>query len=529
MDSINLADYSLDEVLKRNLLEMGFHQLRPVQQAVWSLVIQGRDVAVQSDTGSGKTLAFLVPLVDRVLKAQRGEGGFGEWRTRQFVLILVPTRELGLQIQDVLNKITAHTSLQSVLLIGGESIEQQKQLLTSAPQFIIATPGRLIDLYKAHELDLKQVRALVIDEADRFAEIGFERDLRFLARRLPKDRQWLVFSATLSYDILYLSYDCGAEVEEIRLSSDTIYKAQVKDFVVHLAEAEKPQYLLSLIKNSSSQHIIVFTNFKNQVEWLATFLRRNQVLSIPISGQMPQNLRRRALEEFRSVSEKIVLVATDVAARGLDVQGVDLVIHYELPTFSETYIHRIGRAGRSGREGLSYALADDRDVDALQKIEKYLGRKIETTYFEEDQLIKNFVPASEIQAMAYQEFYKKLASFSSRKDAKSMAKGQRHSKLEKSETLDRLGSSGKDSLSADRIYPTRSKNEARSPHQRYSGSKQDHGNRSTQSRWRRSRGNASATKRMKSANQNMSRGDQVFHSESLFSKIGKTLLGWLRK
>ncbi|MCX7675130.1 MAG: DEAD/DEAH box helicase [Bdellovibrionaceae bacterium] len=530
MDSINLADYPLDEILKKNLSDMGVTQLRPVQQAVWSLVIQGRDVAVQADTGSGKTLAFLVPLVDRVLKAMRGEGGFGEWRPRQFVLILVPTRELGQQIQEVFAKVTTHTSLQSVLLIGGESIDQQKQLLSSGPQFIVATPGRLIDLYKSHALDLKQVRALVIDEADRFAEIGFERDLRFLARRLPKERQWLVFSATLSYDILYLSYDCGAEVEEVRLSSDTVYKAQVKDYVIHLGEAEKPQYLLSLIKNSTSQQIIVFTNFKNQVEWIATFLRRNQILALPISGQMPQNLRRRALEEFRRASQQIVLVATDVAARGLDIQGVDLVIHYELPTFSETYVHRMGRAGRSGREGLSYALADDRDVDALQKIEKYLSRKIDIGHLEDEQLIKDFVPASEIQAMAYQEFYKKLSSPQARMGSKPSSKGRQSQPAKKQESLSRSTSVDATTAHGERVHHRRSREEFRTSGRRGAwDKKQGRGSGSMESGRRGQYRSERSREHTKPISRGAPEAGASAKTEGLLSKVKKTLFGWLGK
>ncbi len=356
-------------------------------------ILAGKDVAGLAQTGTGKTAAFLIPLIERILRTKQDpthERAIKDWNARSFVLILVPTRELADQINENAIKLCAGTGFKSYPVYGGTGYDKQKEALQSGLQFLISTPGRMIDLYKENHIDLKQVRAIVFDEADRMFDMGFKDDMKYILGRVPRDRQFLVFSATLNFDVINTAYQFGSEPIEINISRDQAKADHVKDFIIHLGNDEKPQFLLSLLKKENPKQAMIFTNFKHNVDKVAAFLMSNKISAMGISSLMSQSQRNQVIEKFKAENDQNILVATDVAARGLDINGVDLVINYEMPQDAESYVHRIGRTGRAGREGQAFSFISDRDIDSLSRVEEYTKKKIDAKYMEEADLIKDF-------------------------------------------------------------------------------------------------------------------------------------------
>lgn len=368
-------------------------------------ILDGKDVAGLAQTGTGKTAAFVIPLMERILRARPAQGdlteeqkaliekrAFKDWKPQNFILILVPTRELAEQVQDNVLKLSTESGLKGFAIYGGTGYDKQKEALKNGVEFIVATPGRLIDLYKEHLVDLKQVRGVVFDEADRMFDMGFKDDMKYILQRIPRERQLLVFSATLNFDVLNTIYQFGSEPVEINISRDQAKAENVKDQIFHVGSNEKPQHLLSLLKVQNPKQAIIFTNFKLNVEKITKFLVDNDIPAMAISSLLTQAQRNRVIEQFKAENHLNILVATDVAARGLDIKGVDLVINYELPMDSESYVHRIGRTGRAGTTGTAYSLVGDKDIESLARIEDYLKHKVEVGYLENDQLIQEFKP-----------------------------------------------------------------------------------------------------------------------------------------
>ncbi len=361
-------------------------------------ILEGKDISALAQTGTGKTAAFLLPLLDRILRTKTNSEdlktrGFPHWKSGQFVLILVPTRELAEQVYQDFKRFTIDIDVEAVAIYGGSSYETQKKKVADRVEFVIGTPGRLIDLYKNHILDFRQVRAIVFDEADRMFDMGFKDDMRYLLQRIPKSRQYLIFSATLNFDVLHTAYRFGADPVEFDLSRDVVKSENVDDCIFHIGENDKPQYLISLLKKENPRQTIVFSNFKVHVERIANFLRANGVPAMGISSLLTQGQRHRVMMQFRETNNnQNVLVATDVAARGLDIQNVDVVINYDLPDDSESYVHRIGRTGRAGECGHAMSLVSEKDVEALQRIENFLKYKIQIGWLENDELAQNMKP-----------------------------------------------------------------------------------------------------------------------------------------
>lgn len=387
------TDLNLDPRLNSAIEKLGYAEATAIQEQTIPHILEAKDVAGLAQTGTGKTAAFLIPLIERILKTQtepESPRAMKDWNVRSFVLILVPTRELADQINDNVIKLTDGCGLKSYPLYGGTGYEKQKEALQSGLQFVVSTPGRLIDLYKENFIDLKQVRAIVFDEADRMFDMGFKDDMTYILGRVPKDRQFLVFSATLNFDVLNTAYQFGAEPVEINISRDQAKAENVKDFILHLGNDEKPQYLLSLLKKENPKQAMIFTNFKHNVDRVAMFLLDNQIPAMGISSLMSQSQRNHVIEKFKAENDQNILVATDVAARGLDINGVDVVINYEMPQDAESYVHRIGRTGRAGREGKAFSLISDRDIDSLARVENYTKKKIEAIFMEDEDLIKEY-------------------------------------------------------------------------------------------------------------------------------------------
>lgn len=402
MSTLKFTDLQLEPTLQQSIDKLGYSDCTPIQAAVMPHIIEGKDVAGLAQTGTGKTAAFLIPLMDRILRAKNSSGtevtgeqkqrSFGEWKAGQFILVLVPTRELAEQVYENIQKLSEFSGLKGYPIYGGTGYDKQKEALKAGLDFVVATPGRLIDLYKENFVDLKQVRAIVFDEADRMFDMGFKDDMKYVLSRVPEKRQFLVFSATLNFDVLNTAYQFGAEPVEVDVSRDQAKAENVKDELFHVGHDEKPKYLLSLLKKVNPKQAIIFSNFKHNVERIAKFLNNNGIPAMAISSLITQAQRNRVLEQFKAENDQNILVATDVAARGLDIKGVDLVINYELPNDSETYVHRIGRTGRAGAEGRAFSFASDMDVEALARIEDYLKHKINIGWMEDTEFITEFQP-----------------------------------------------------------------------------------------------------------------------------------------
>lgn len=423
---MKFSDIQFHPSLQSSLDSIGFSDCTPVQQRTIPAILDGKDVAGLAQTGTGKTGAFLLPLMERILRAQDAKKAgvatvppapqdlssppsetpddvkidtspeavvkraFHEWAPMNFVLVLVPTRELAEQVYENAVKFGSNAGLRAVSIYGGVAYDKQKDALRGGVEFVIATPGRLLDLYKDNLVDLKQVRAIVFDEADRMFDMGFKDDMKYILTRVPKDRQFLVFSATLNLDVMNTAYQFGANPMEFNISRDQPKADNVDDKVLHVGQDEKGAHLLGLLAAHKPRQAIIFSNYKMNVPRVSQFLNDNGFPAVAISSLLTQSQRNRVMEQFKGDSDKNILVATDVAARGLDIKGVDLVVNYELPDDPENYVHRIGRTGRAGAKGLAFSLVSDRDVDALSRVEGYLKHKVTTDFLEESALPKEF-------------------------------------------------------------------------------------------------------------------------------------------
>ncbi len=397
---MKFSEIQLHPLLQANLDKVKFIECTPIQDQAIPLLRKGKDISGLAQTGTGKTGAFLIPLIDRILKGTNPDPSvadsdtvpFVDWKKKQFILVLVPTRELAEQVQENAMMFLEGTGMSSVSIYGGTTYEKQIAGLKQGVEFVIATPGRFIDLYKEHVADLGLVRAVVFDEADRMFDMGFKDDMKFVLKRMPRDRQFLVFSATLNFEVLNVAYEHGAEPVEINISRDQAKADNVKDFMAHVGQQDKPRILLSLIKKYNPRQAIIFSNFKHNVERIATFLTNNGVPAMGISSLLTQAQRNRVMAQFKAENDRNILVATDVAARGLDILGVDVVINFDLPDDAENYVHRIGRTGRAGQTGQAFSMVGDRDVDALQRVEEFLGNKIEVLWLDDAEIVTEMKP-----------------------------------------------------------------------------------------------------------------------------------------
>ncbi len=403
---MKFTELDLDPLIQAQLSSVGFAECTPVQETVIPSLLEGKDVSALAQTGTGKTAAFLLPMMDRIIRSMRGDQLkeyaseaereaaekrlFKDWKKGHFVLVLVPTRELAEQVYQDFQRFKGNTGLEAASVYGGTEYEEQRKKLQAGVQFVIGTPGRLIDLYKTHSLDLRQVRATVFDEADRMFDMGFKEDMTFILQRVPKDRQILLFSATMNFDVLHTAYRFGSEPVEFNLSKDQVKAENVEDSIFHVGHTDKPRYLLSLIKKHNPRQVIIFSNFKTNVERISRFLSKNGIPALGISSLLTQAQRNRVIQQFKEGTGQNIMVATDVAARGLDIKNVDLVVNYELPDDAENYVHRIGRTGRAGASGKAFGFVSDRDVDALGRIEEYLGHKVPVGWVEDSELVTDF-------------------------------------------------------------------------------------------------------------------------------------------
>jgi ATP-dependent RNA helicase RhlB len=379
------TNFDLHPLLQQGLDDSGFTRCTPIQEMTLPLALSGRDVAGQAQTGTGKTCAFLVALMNRLLTtpavADRKDSD-------PRALVIAPTRELAIQIEKDAKAIGRHTGLRSALIYGGVDYDKQRQQLKDGCDIIIATPGRLLDYHKQGVFSLNSVEVMVIDEADRMFDLGFIKDVRFIFRKLPprEQRQVLLFSATLSHRVLELAYEHMHNAEKLVVESDNVTADKVRQLVYFPAKEEKMPLLLNLIDRCKPSRSIIFVNTKAAAERITERVRRHGCRVGAISGDVPQLKRQKLLQRFQD-GQLDILVATDVAARGLHIPAVSHVFNYDLPHEAEDYVHRIGRTARLGAEGDAISFACDLYAMSLPDIEAYIGQSIPVAQMDPELLV----------------------------------------------------------------------------------------------------------------------------------------------
>jgi ATP-dependent RNA helicase RhlB len=371
----------LDPRLLRGIQEMGFTKLTPVQEKTLAYTLTGLDAAVQSQTGTGKTAAFLITIFQGQLVAEA---------SRRKALIIAPTRELAVQIEAEAKLIGRHLRASVGCFYGGVGYNHQEALLKRGVDIMVGTPGRLLDLEQKGTLDMRDIGFLVIDEADRLFDMGFLPDIRKILRRVPavKMRQTMLFSATLSDPAIRIAREYMNRPERIEITPEQITVDTITQELYHVGSREKVSLLLGILKRDNPKSVLFFTNMKCDAERLCRKLVVNGYRCEFLTGDLPQSRRLRIINDFKS-GKVFFLVATDVAARGLHIDDLDMVVNFDLPADSENYVHRIGRTARAGKNGKAVSLACEKYVCNLDPIEKLIHMKIPATFAEENMFLRD--------------------------------------------------------------------------------------------------------------------------------------------
>jgi superfamily II DNA/RNA helicase len=362
------ADLGLSEPVLRAIAEMGYRHPTPIQEQAIPVVLMGRDVLGTAQTGTGKTASFTLPMLD-ILTGSRARARMPR------SLILEPTRELALQVAENFIQYGKYLKLTHALVIGGESMTDQRDVLMRGVDVLIATPGRLIDMFERGSILLSDVKILVIDEADRMLDMGFIPDVERIVTLLPRNRQTLFFSATLFPEIRRLADKFLSNPKEVAVARPASVATTITEGLVLVAEHDKREALRRLVRIQKVQNALIFCNRKRDVDILHKSLTRHKFSVGALHGDMAQTVRFATLEKFKA-NELQLLVCSDVAARGLDIGGLSHVFNFDVPHHAEDYVHRIGRTGRAGLEGHAFTIAMPEDRAAVEAIEKLIGHPI---------------------------------------------------------------------------------------------------------------------------------------------------------
>jgi ATP-dependent RNA helicase RhlB len=386
LTDIRFQDMDLPQSLINGLHDAGFTHCTPIQADILPLALKGQDVAGQAQTGTGKTAAFLISTFAHLLRIPRDDA---RKDNQPRAIIIAPTRELAMQIHKDAEQLSAHTGLQLGLVYGGVDYEKQRKRMGEKIDVLIGTPGRLIDYNKQGAIDLRSIQVAVLDEADRMFDLGFIKDIRFLFRRMPEptQRQSMLFSATLSHRVMELAYEHMNNPVSVQIEPEQVTAERVTQNVYFPANQEKVPLLLGLLRLYQVDRAIVFVNTKRTAEDVYAWLLGNDIKAEQLSGDVPQKKRQRLLSEFEEGKYQ-VLIATDVAARGLHIPDVSLVINFDLPQTEEDYVHRIGRTARAGTEGHAVSFACEDTAFYLPDIEAYIDQKIPVADITSELLVK---------------------------------------------------------------------------------------------------------------------------------------------
>ncbi len=369
---MSFSELGLCEPVLRAVEAAGYENPTPIQRQAVPHVAAGRDLLGCAQTGTGKTAAFALPLIHRLTAGGNPPKGRGR---RIRALVLSPTRELAAQIGDSFREYGKHTTLKHTVIFGGVSQFHQVRALERGVDVLVATPGRLLDLMDQGYIDLRGIEIFVLDEADRMLDMGFLPDVRRIIGRLPAERQTLLFSATMPGDIRKLADSILRDPVTVKIAPVKATADLIEQSVYFVAQKNKPQLLAHVIATHSIDRLLVFTRTKHGADAVVRKLARVGVRAEAIHGNKSQNARQRALDNFRN-NRTQVLVATDIAARGLDVEGISHVVNFDLPMEAETYVHRIGRTGRAGAKGLAISFCDNAERGMLNAIQREIRRNL---------------------------------------------------------------------------------------------------------------------------------------------------------
>ena len=368
---MKFQDLELSPLLLRALEEKGYTQPSPIQEQAIPYVLQGRDLFGCAQTGTGKTAAFALPIIQNLMSRPKKR----QQRKPVRALILTPTRELALQIAENIKEYGAYTPINGAVIFGGVSAVPQIQALRKGVDILVATPGRLNDLIGQNEIDLSDVEIFVLDEADRMLDMGFIHDVKKVISRLPKKRQTLLFSATMPEEIQSLAGKLLHDPIKVEVTPVSSTVDSIDTSLYYVDKPNKRPLLVHLLKNEDITSTLVFTRTKHGADRVARYLTKAGIRSAAIHGDKSQGARQTALGNFKSGKIR-VLVATDIAARGIDIEELSCVINYDLPNIPETYVHRIGRTGRAGLGGRALSFCDIEEKPYVKGIEKLTGKKI---------------------------------------------------------------------------------------------------------------------------------------------------------
>lgn len=367
---MSFTSLGLIEPLVRTTEELGYIEPSPIQKQAIPAILLGRDVLASAQTGTGKTASFVLPILQKINNKPRAKSNCTK------VLIVTPTRELAAQVQESIVQYGRHLTLRSTVVFGGVKINPQMMKLRQGVELLVATPGRLLDLYQQKAIRLDEVDTLVLDEADRMLDMGFIHDIKRIIHLLPKNRQNLMFSATFSDEIRTLVKNILNQPVEIDVAPRNITAAAVKQTIHPVDKSRKAALLSHLIHKNKWGQTLVFSRTKHGANKLVKQLAEDQIYAAAIHGNKSQSQRNKALAEFKS-GELHVLVATDIASRGIDIDQLPCVVNFDLPQVAEDYVHRIGRTGRAGASGVAISLVSADEIGQLSAIEKLIKRKLD--------------------------------------------------------------------------------------------------------------------------------------------------------
>lgn len=379
-DQLGLRQSILDA-----LTEQGYEKPSPIQEKAIPLVLEGKDLMAAAQTGTGKTAGFSLPIIEKLIDGPRAKDN------QVRALILTPTRELAAQVHENVEQYCKNIKLSSMVVFGGIKINPQMMRMRRGVDILVATPGRLLDLMEKNSVRFKQLEFLVLDEADRMLDMGFIHDIKKIMAKLPEDRQNLLFSATFSDEIRTLAKMIVNNPTEISVSPPNTTVDSVRQWLVSVDKSQKPKLLAHLIKKEDWQQVLVFTRTKHGANKLTKFLENEGIRAAAIHGNKSQGARTKALTQFKSNTIK-VLVATDIAARGIDIDQLPQVVNFDLPNVAEDYVHRIGRTGRAGATGQAVSFVTDEEYYDLQGIETLIKKLVDR------EEVEGFVPTRPLKA-----------------------------------------------------------------------------------------------------------------------------------
>jgi len=365
---MHFSELALNKPILKAIFEKNYESPTEVQEKTIPLVLDKKNVIASAQTGTGKTAAFALPILQRLFHQQDANKNAKKIRA----LVVSPTRELAVQIEQEFKAYSKYTNLRTTVVFGGTSMEPQKDILRKGVDILIATPGRLLDLRKQNIVSLADVEILVLDEADLMLDMGFIDDVMKIDRMCPEDKQTLLFSATMPAKVVNMARTIMKDPEEVAVTATSSAAKNVNQLLYYVPKASKIELCLHLLRNEIEGNILIFRRTKNGVDKLEQTLQKNDFKVESLHGDKAQSARQIALNKFKN-GEVNILIATDVASRGIDIDELDAVINFDLPNISETYVHRIGRTGRAGNTGTSYSFcaADEKDyVKSIQKLIK---------------------------------------------------------------------------------------------------------------------------------------------------------------